>query len=136
MYSGRTGKITWSDDPELVKKRAQGACPLPHVRMVDPSGFVCDVPVKAGRGVPLEMGQNPAVVVAQKRAKGWKVHTACTIGVSSFDMDFKSEKEREKYIADLKEATAAKAKAYEERTMGDTKALAKALSELTAKNNG
>jgi len=134
MYTGRTSGITWSDDKVVSEKREKGECPLPCVRMIDPSGFVCDVPVKAGRGVPLGMGQDPNVIVAQKKKRGWKVHSDCRVGVSEFKSDFASEKEREKYIAALKADKAARAKAYEERTMGDTKALAKALAELTSKN--
>lgn len=129
-------RITWHDNKELVKRRKEGQCPLPHVRMIDPNGFVCDVPVKAGRNVPLEVGMNPQIVVAKKIKAGWKVHSTVKMGPIVFESEFKSEKEREKYIADLKAQRAEHGKKYRDAFDGNNKKLLDAMTRLADQNEG
>jgi len=126
-FGKQNSKITWASDASVARKRAAKNNPMDNVvRMIDPAGFVVQVSLATGRGIPSVRNLYGPQILAQKEAAGFVKY------------DSLPEKAREKLIAERKAAHAEKQEAYASQHMTEGQAMAAAVREMAklAQDNG
>jgi hypothetical protein len=132
-FSKQSTNITWVSDAGTARKRATKNNPMDRkTRMIDPAGFVVEVSLSTGRGIPFVHNLYAPHILAKKLAAGF-------VEYDSFGDPTKEIKKREDFIAARQAAHTEKQNEYAGQHMTEGQMMAKAvlkMSELAEQNGG